>query len=120
MKINYALLGKRIRNIRQRKGMSQMLLAERIERSTAYISYIENGNKHCSLDTLVLIANELNVSTDDLLVDSLENTIKVYNHKFASVITDCNEYETQILLDIVAAAKISIRNHKHLLSRKNK
>ncbi len=51
-----------------------------------------------SLDTFVSIANALQVSADELLKDSIENTIKVSNHEFAAVIADCNEYEKRVLL----------------------
>ena len=73
MQINYILLGQRIRAFRTKKGITQMELAERIDRSAAYMSYVETAYKFCSLDTLVRVANELNVSTDDLLIDSLED-----------------------------------------------
>ena len=43
MQLNYIALGQRIRNIRTKKGISQMVLAERIDRSAAYMSYVENG-----------------------------------------------------------------------------
>lgn len=76
MQINYILLGQRIRAFRTKKGITQMELAERIDRSAAYMSYVETAYKSCSLDTLVMVANELNVSTDDLLIDSLTNTIR--------------------------------------------
>lgn len=115
MQINYILLGQRIRAIRTKKGISQMELAERINRSAAYMSYVETAYKFCSLDTLVRVANELNVSTDDLLVDSLTNTIKVYNHKFADILADCSDYELRVLLDVVKAAKQAMREYKHLL-----
>ena len=118
MQLNYIALGQRIRNIRTKKGISQMVLAERIDRSAAYMSYVENGYKSCSLDTLVLVANELNVSTDDLLVDSLANTIKVSNHEFATIVSDCNEYEMRVLIDIVNKAKESMREYKYLIRRK--
>ena len=118
MQLNYIALGQRIRNIRTKKGISQMVLAERIDRSAAYMSYVENGYKSCSLDTLVLVANELNVSTDDLLVDSLANTIKVSNHEFATIVSDCNGYEMRVLLDIVKKAKESMREYKYLIRRK--
>ena len=118
MQLNYIALGQRIRNIRTKKGISQMVLAERIDRSAAYMSYVENGYKSCSLDTLVLVANELNVSTDDLLVDSLANTIKVSNHEFATIVSDCNEDEMRVLLDIVKQAKESMREYKYLIRRK--
>lgn len=61
MQINYILLGQRIRTIRTKKGITQMELAERIDRSAAYMSYVETAYKYCSLDTLVRVANELNV-----------------------------------------------------------
>ena len=64
-----------------------------------------------SLETLVRIANALNVSTDELLMDSLENTIKVSNHEFASILSDCSEYEKHILFDIMQATKASMRRH---------
>lgn len=120
MSLNYILLGQRIRNIRKKKGITQLSLAERIDRSASYMSYIENGVKSLSLDTLILIANELNVSTDDILKDSLTNTIKVSNHEFADLTADCSEYELRILLDIVRTAKHSLREHRHLFRSKGK
>ena len=60
MQINYILLGQRIRAIRTKKGISQMELAERVNRSAAYMSYVETAYKFCSLDTLVRVANALN------------------------------------------------------------
>lgn len=112
MEINYILLGQRVKAMRQKKGMSQLLLSEKINRSAPYVSYIENGVKSMSLETLVLIANALNVSADDLLVDNLENTIKVTNHGFADIISDCNEYEMRVLLDIAKASKKALRQNR--------
>lgn len=112
--VNYYLLGQRIRAVRNKKGLTQMALAERIETSPAYISYIETAYKSCSLDKLIQIANELNVSADELLIDSLENTIKVTNHEFASVLTDCTEYEMRVLLDIITTAKNAMRGYRYL------
>lgn len=120
MSLNYILLGKRIRGIRKRKGITQLSLADRINRSTSYISYIENGVKSLSLDTLVLIANELNVSADELLADNLNNTIKVSNHEFADLVSDCTEYEIRILLDVVRTTKYSLRENRRLFRFKNK
>ena len=55
------------------------------------------------------------VSADVLLFDSLENTVSVSNHEFAAVLSDCSEYETRILLDIVRSAKKSMRENKRLI-----
>ena len=114
MQINYILLGQRIRAFRTKKGITQMELAERIDRSAAYMSYVETAYKFCSLDTLVRVANELNVSTDDLLIDSLTNTIKASNHEFTAILSDCSDYEMRVLLDIVKATKQAMREYKYL------
>ena len=68
-----------------------------------------------SLDMFICVANELKVSADVLLFDSLENTVSVSNHEFAAVLSDCSEYETRILLDIVRSAKKSMRENKRLI-----
>lgn len=112
--INYILLGQRIRLFRTKKGISQMELAEQIERSPAYMSYVETAYKLCSLETLVGVANALNVSTDDLLIDSLTNTQKAVNHELADLMSDCSEYEVRVLLDVLRATKQSVRAHRHL------
>ena len=111
MALNYISIGQKIKSIRTRKGFSQLNLSEMIDRSPTYISYIESGIKSMSLDTFVLLANALNVTADELLMDNLENTIKVSNHKFAALLTDCSDYEIRVLLDIIIAAKKSLREN---------
>ena len=64
MNLDYKAIGKRIKEMRKRRKLSQAELAEVIEKSTSYISYIEAGQKCMSLDTFVEIANALAVSTD--------------------------------------------------------
>ena len=115
MALNYGQIGKRIREIRKRRGISQLALAEMINKSPTYISYFERGLKSMSLDTFVSVANALHVSADELLMDSIENTIVVSNHELATVIADCSEYEKRILLELTATIKKAIRNnHRYL------
>ncbi len=44
--------GKQLQRYREQAGFSQEVLAEQIECSTIFISYIERGEKSPSLDTL--------------------------------------------------------------------
>ncbi len=111
-------LGLHIGVIRTRRGISQQELADEIDKSPSYISYIETGKKGMSLETFVLIANTLNVSADELLIDSLENTIKVSNHAFANLLSDCTEFETKMMLDVAAAVKESLRGNRALYRSK--
>ena len=115
MTVNNLAIGKRIQNIRERRGLSQFSLSELVDLSPGYISYIETGVKSMSLDTLVSIANALQVSSDELLVDCLENTVKASSHSFATILADCSEYERRVLEDIIAVAKASLRENRAYL-----
>lgn len=72
MKIDYKLIGKRIQNRRKEMGYSQLDFAEKIERSTTFVSYIENGTRSMTINTLIQIANVLDVSSDYLLADYID------------------------------------------------
>ena len=65
--MDYALLGKQIRRQRQNMGWTQEQLAEVIGVSTSFIGHIERGTRKASIDTLVEIANAMQVSADFLL-----------------------------------------------------
>ena len=111
MIVNYISLGERIKTIRKNKKISQNALAERIEQSQTFISYIENGSKIMSLETFVAIANELNISADDLLTDSLKVSSKAYDQEIVSIFSDCSESEMKLLLDSMKAIKKSLREY---------
>ena len=117
MKFNYFSLGTNIKAARKKKGYTQAWLSERIDVSPSYVSYIENGKKSLSLETFVCIANELNVSADELLRDSLENTVRVSNHQFSVELMDCSDYELRVLFDVLKSAKKSLREHRDLLRK---
>ena len=115
MAVNLILIGKRIKDIRRRRGLSQQTLAEKADCSPTYISYIENGYKAMSLNTFIYIANALNATADELLADNLDNILKFQNHQFAILLSDCSEYERTVLYDIVSAAKQSLRDNQYKL-----
>lgn len=112
MATNNISIGQRIKAIRRRKGYTQAKLAESIGRSSTYVSYIESGFKSMSLETFVLIANALNATADEILEDNLENTVKVSNHEFATILMDCNDYEKKVLFDVATATKQSLRDNR--------
>lgn len=71
MLVDYEALGKRIRMKRREKRMSQQELAKAVQISASYFGNLERGNRVPSIDTLVAIANSLDVGLDFLLADSL-------------------------------------------------
>lgn len=60
-------LGKRIRNLRKEKKLTQEQLATEIRVTSAYVGFIEQGKRNPSLNTLDMIARALGVKMSDLL-----------------------------------------------------
>lgn len=73
--MNYVDLGRRVRRQRQQFGWTQERLAESVNVSTSFIGHVERGTRKASLETLVSLANSLNVSLDYLLSGSLKNSV---------------------------------------------
>ena len=69
--VDYEKMGKRMKYKRQTKNMNQEDIAKMVQISPSYYGNIERGNRVPSVDTLVAIANALEVGTDFLLADSL-------------------------------------------------
>lgn len=78
MKMNNSLVGKRIAQLRKRRGLSQLMLSEMIDRSPTHLRSA---------------------------------------HAFSSLLSDCSEYEKQVLLDTLLATKGALRSHLHLLGK---
>ncbi len=59
-------IGQRIKQERQRMGLTQFQLAEKAEISPQYMGKIERGEKKFSFETIVKISSVLNTSIDYL------------------------------------------------------
>lgn len=71
MESNIVEMGKRIAARRQSLGLSQNVLAEKIDISTNHLSNIERGREKPSFDVLVGLCNTLRVTPDYLLMGSM-------------------------------------------------
>ena len=60
-------LAERLKELRAEKGLSQVALAEAIGVDPGFIGHIETSKVFVSVDTLVLLADVFEVSTDYLL-----------------------------------------------------
>lgn len=115
MTINYSLIGNRIKAARKAKGLSQSELSELIDRSVGYMSYIETGSKKPSLETLIQIANALDVTIDELLSDNLVAASPVSNTQINQLLSDCSAFEKRVILLSVQSLKEAIRTSKPLM-----
>ena len=112
MIIDYIEIGNRIRKYRKEMGLTQAVLAEKVNLSTEYICEIETGRKNASLVALTGISDALGASIDELLFgDCNENaTLRA----IAVILKDCTEYERKILSDNMKSLKLILRDNTRL------
>lgn len=74
--------GKRVKQKRIESNLTQEELAEKADLSVGYIGMIERGKRLPSLDTFVIIADELNATADELLSNSIKKAYQSRLHKY--------------------------------------
>jgi len=107
VEINSIFLGKRIREQRKKLGLTIENLAEKCNKSESFIGNIERGDDTPSLATLLIIANCLAVSFDNLLQDTLDMSIHknnythYYQREINNELENMTEEQQKIIFDII-------------------
>ena len=101
---DFSTIGTRIKNWRIEKGLSQEQLSALAHSSIATIRAIERGVNSPSVDTLVMIADALEISADDILEDVL-NFPHSASAEINEILKDCNHKETKMLVKILSFMK---------------
>jgi transcriptional regulator with XRE-family HTH domain len=112
MKVNYALIGLRIKENRQLKNLTQEELAELIEISPGFMSLIETGRKKPSLDTLLAICKELQITLNEILTGNQIPLDTDYCSDLSSIVAHCNEEEKRLIYDITKAVRDALINRR--------
>ena len=73
-------------------------------------------NQTASLETIVNIANVLDVTVDRLLCGNLDSGD--YTPELRELFSDCNNYEKNMIFDMANELKKSLRKNKELMFRK--
>lgn len=110
-KIDYYQVGQRIRRIRKANSLSQEELASRIDISITHMSHIETGNTKLSLQVLVDIANELNVTTDELLFDKEKLDNNSIKPEIQNILNSCSLEESKVLHEVLKATKVAMNKY---------
>ena len=97
MALDYESIGKRIKRYRTDKRFSQEELGQVVSVNSQQISNIEAGRRYPSLELIVMIANALDVSADDLLTDNLKHSSSPVRTELHDLLLDCNNDEKAIL-----------------------
>ncbi len=99
MYANRQTLGNKIKIARKAQHLSQMALAEKIDKSPSYINHLENGNRSMGLDTFVQIVTALDQSADWFL--GIQTT--------PLSLRDCSRQDQRLILEMVTALKSALQ-----------
>ncbi|WP_010244118.1 helix-turn-helix domain-containing protein [Acetivibrio cellulolyticus] len=99
--MDYKALGERIRKQRLKVNLTQEQLAEKIDMSYSFVGQIERGDRVLSLETLVRLANELSISVDYLIQDSLKFTPEVFISSALTNLQGKNEKKLKAFKDTI-------------------
>jgi len=111
----HAVVGGRIREERQRAGLTMEKLAELAGISTSFVAYIETRGKKASLETIEKVANALRIPVADLFrTIPGPNKDYIYNaaQNFAQLIRDRNPDEIYAALNVAKTTLNSIARTK--------
>ena len=73
----YPSIGKKIREYRKERGLTQDELAEKVNLSPNHMGAKERAEKNLTLAPLINIANALDVTADMLLCDEIQNGYRI-------------------------------------------
>ena len=99
--MNIDSIGKYIREYRKKKGMSQEALAEVINVSVPYISMLETSQKYPALDTLINIANALDITPNHLLCETMTKEYEMKRSVMLDEISELPEREQERIFNVV-------------------
>ena len=110
--IDYKLIGRRIKERRLLANYSQEQLAWEAELSATYISYIENGTKKASLESLVSICNVLGITLDSLLTGNQIHSNYDYQTDIAMIMKGTSSTEKRLIYELIYALVNIIRKNE--------
>jgi len=108
--IDYVEVGERIRAKRIEKNYTQEQLAEKANVSLMYISNIEKASSSVGLQTLVALANALDVGIDYLLMDSLTNNKEGVYQELNKMIEEIPADKRANFIDIVESVAKNLKD----------
>jgi transcriptional regulator with XRE-family HTH domain len=95
-------VGKRIKIVRQRSGLTQDQLAEQVGLSPKYISGIERGVENPTMDILLRLAKMLGVEPYDLfLFGESEESEKALRKGIEKMVREADREKLQLYFDVM-------------------
>jgi transcriptional regulator with XRE-family HTH domain len=104
--IDYRVISIRIKEVRRLKGLTQERLAELTGLSSNFIAKIESNNSTVSLQTLVNLANTLDISIDYLLQENDLQAESETDLLIKGMLKTFDERDKDLLIDLIRDIKV--------------
>ena len=101
MNIDYKLIGERIKRARKSQGMTQEVMAERLNVSIGYVSQVERGITKISLDLLGAISAILDHDIAYFVSESAIHSNEYMESEITSEIRKLNEKKKNFILKVI-------------------
>ncbi len=110
--LDYAVIGKRIKELRRKKRLTQAKLAEMADIDSAYISHIERGVTKLSLPTLISIVNALGTTLDEVVYTNLDKSSHISHGMINELLADCTPDEISSMVEVMISVKKVLRRKR--------
>ena len=100
MAIDYSVIGKRLKQARLAKNMTQEDLAEELDISVAFLSRVERGNSHINLKRLTQICEILGVSEGSILNGVSSNSNNYLTSEFNEILNSVSSDKQKLIYKI--------------------
>lgn len=101
MAVDFSIIGKRLKEARKNKGLTQDQLSEKMGVSIAYLSKVETGKIHINLERLSQICGILEV-TEGKILNGVSNYSEKYLHsEFYDLLKKCSTKEQKLAYNIL-------------------
>ena len=111
MRKSIYFIGTRVKERRKEKCWTQRDLAQRVGTSYKYISHVENGIKFPSLEMLVCLARELEVSLDYLVGAELLSQSQKEMDMVQELWPDCSPEEHAFMVELIQFVQLGMKKH---------
>lgn len=110
--MNEIMIGQRIREERLRLKLTQEVLAEDVELTTAYIGQVERGERNLTLENLIKVANRLGVTVDYLLSDSVNADRDTTIIQLSQLLNGRSQNEKELAVSLIKTLFIHLDREK--------
>lgn len=99
--IDYKLIGSRLKSERESKRLTQEAVAEQADITTVYLSKIENGKVHPTLNTLSAICAVIDCDLGSVLLNSASESKDYQSEKVVQLFHACSPEVKPIALELL-------------------